>query len=119
MPEIALHTRLRAGAEPEYERLHAHIPDELAAALRAVGVRDWRIWRDGQDLFHLVDVADYRAMRDALREHPANVAWQATVGPLHEVADDYSGTDGGVPRLWSLAEQLTRRSDDSGGADTR
>src|SRR5437764_9796756 len=84
VPEIALHTRLRAGAEAEYERLHARIPEDLLPALRAAGVRDWRIWRDGQDLFHLVDVEDYRTMRDALRDHPANLAWQAEVGPLHE-----------------------------------
>jgi L-rhamnose mutarotase len=62
-------------------------------ALRAAGVHDWRIWRDGQDLFHLVTVEDYKAMRHALAEHPANVAWQATVGPLH---------DEGIRFVWGL-----------------
>jgi L-rhamnose mutarotase len=108
MPEIALHTRLRADSIEEYERVHQRISDELVAALREAGVRNWRIWRDGQDLFHLVDVADYQAMREALREHPVNVAWQATVAPLHEVADDYSGGDDGIGLLWSLADQLAR-----------
>jgi L-rhamnose mutarotase len=107
MPEIALHTRLRAGHEGEYECLHERVPADLMPALRAAGVRDWRIWRDGQDLFHLVDVDDYQAMRAALRDHPANVAWQARVGPLHDVPDDYSGDDDGLRRLWSFAEQLT------------
>jgi L-rhamnose mutarotase len=110
VPEIALHTRLRAGAEADYERLHAAIPADLVTALHAAGVRDWRIWRDGTDLFHLVDVEDYHAMRKFLREHPANVAWQAEVGPLHDVPDDYSGADDGVRLLWSLIDQCAQQS---------
>jgi L-rhamnose mutarotase len=108
VPEIALHTRLRPGAEPDYERLHATVPADLVAALRGAGVRDWRIWRDGTHLFHLVDVDDYHAMRGHLRGHPANVTWQAQVGPLHDVPDDYSGADDGVRLLWSFAEQISR-----------
>jgi L-rhamnose mutarotase len=106
MPEIALHTRLHADQVAEYERVHAAVPADLMAALRSAGVRDWRIWRDGTDLFHLVDVIDYHAMRDYLREHPANVAWQARVGPLHATPDDYSGGDDGIRLLWSFAGQL-------------
>lgn len=106
MPEIALHTRLRPDRVADYERLHATVPADLAAALRSAGVRDWRIWRDGTDLFHLVDVVDYRTMRDYLRDHPANVTWQGQVGPLHDVPDDYSGADDGIRLLWSFAEQL-------------
>lgn len=102
MQRIALHTRLAAGKEAEYEATHAHIPPELDVALRAAGVHTWRIWRSGRDLFHMVEVDDYRAMRHALREHPANMAWQARMGPLLEVADDYSGGDDGLPMVWEL-----------------
>lgn len=110
MPEIALHTELRSGAELDYESVHETIPAGVAAALAENGVRDWRIWRDGTHLFHLIDVEDYHAMRHALRDHPANVRWQATVGPLHAKPDDYSGEDDGIPLLWSLAEQLGRKA---------
>ena len=106
MAEIALHTRLRAGSEADYERLHARIPAAMVAALRGAGVRDWRIWRDGQDLFHLVDVADYDVMREVLRTHPANVAWQAQVGEVLEVADDLSGKDERLGLLWTLLNQI-------------
>ncbi|GII20943.1 L-rhamnose mutarotase [Planosporangium mesophilum] len=105
MRTIALHTRLKPGCESEYERIHQVIPADLDAALRSAGVREWRIWRDGQDLFHLVTVEDYRAMRRYLAEHPANVAWQATVGPLHDVPDDYSGEDEGIRLVWELPQQ--------------
>lgn len=105
--ERALHTRLREGAGEAYDALHARVPEDLAAALREAGVRDWRIWRDGLDVFHLVDVEDYTYMRDHLREHPANLAWQAQVTPLQDVPDDYSGGDDGLPFVWSLASQLS------------
>src|SRR5204863_9322394 len=103
--ERALHTRLKAGAEDAYDELHARVPDDLAVALRDAGVRDWRIWRDGLDVFHLVDVEDYVAMRACLRDHPANVAWQARVTPLQSLPDDYSGEDDGLASVWSLAAQ--------------
>jgi L-rhamnose mutarotase len=104
--ERALHTRLKEGAAEAYDLLHARVPDDLAAALREAGVRDWRIWRAGLDVFHLVDVEDYAAMRAHLRDHPANLAWQARVTPLQSLPDDYSGDDDGLPRVWSLSGQL-------------
>jgi L-rhamnose mutarotase len=104
MEEIALHTWLMPGREAEYDAVHAVIPPELDAALRKAGVRSWRIWRDGRDLFHLVVVEDYKAMREALRDHPVNVAWQARMAELLEVEDDYSGTDSGVPLVWQLPD---------------
>jgi L-rhamnose mutarotase len=113
MPQIALHTVLRPGCEQDYRDIHASIPADVASALTAHGVREWRIWVHGRHVFHLVDVDDYRAMRHGLRDHPANVAWQALVGPLHEVADDYSGGDDGVPLLWSLSDQLASMEGDS------
>ena len=110
MAEIALHTRLRAGSEADYERMHARIPGEMVAALREAGVRDWRIWRDGQDLFHLVDVADYDVMRETLRTHPANVEWQARVAEVLEVADDLSGKDDSLTLLWTLCTQIAEEA---------
>jgi L-rhamnose mutarotase len=102
MQRIALHTRLKAGKEEEYEKVHAVIPEDLDAALREAGVHAWRIWRDGQDLFHVVEVEDYQRMRDLLRDHPANVPWQARMAELLAVEDDYSGNDMGIPLVWEL-----------------
>ncbi|WP_336697204.1 L-rhamnose mutarotase [Curtobacterium sp. USHLN213] len=106
MQRILTRTRLRAGSEAAYERVHTSVPPALAARLRAAGVQDWTIWRDGQDLVHLVEVEDYRAMRKALADDPVNAEWQAVVNPLLEAADDYSGGDDGIPRVWSLADQV-------------
>jgi L-rhamnose mutarotase len=103
MPEtIALHTRLKPGAEEAYAQAHAAIPAELVDALKAAGVHNWRIWRSGQELFHLVEVDDYAAMRHGLAGHPVNVAWQARMAELLEIEDDYSGSDSGIPLVWEL-----------------
>ena len=102
MERIALHTVLKEGKEATYDRVHARIPDDLDPALRAAGVHTWEIWRDGRHLFHLVECEDYQAMRAALRVHPANVAWQARMAELLEVADDYSGGDTGLAQVWQL-----------------
>jgi len=99
---VALHTRLREGREADYDRIHASIPLELDGALREAGVHTWRIWRSGRELFHLVEVDDYRAMRAYLAEHPANVPWQAQMAELLEVEDDYSGAEPDVRLVWEL-----------------
>jgi L-rhamnose mutarotase len=102
MQRIALHTRLKPGKEEEYEKVHAVIPADLDAALREAGVHAWRIWRDGQDLFHVVEVEDYQYMRAFLRDHPANLPWQDRMAELLAVEDDYSGNDMGIPLVWEL-----------------
>lgn len=102
METVALHTRLKAGREADYEAVHAVIPDELDEALRAAGVHSWRIWRSGRDLFHLVEVEDYAHMRAFLAEHPANVPWQARMAELLEMPDDYSGSEPDVKLVWAL-----------------
>jgi L-rhamnose mutarotase len=106
MQRILSRTRLRPGQEQAYDTVHASIPPALATRLREAGVHDWTIWRDGQDLVHLIEVDDYRAMRRALASDPVNAAWQDVVNPLLEADDDYSGNDDGVPLVWTLARQL-------------
>lgn len=102
MERIALHTRIVEGREADYDREHARIPDALDASLRAAGVHAWRIWRDGRDIFHLVEVEDYAAMRHQLATDPANQRWQEHINQFLEVVDDYSGEDTGIRPVWSL-----------------
>jgi L-rhamnose mutarotase len=97
---------LRAGQESAYEEAHAAIPPALVERLRAAGVANWSIWRDGQDLVHLIEVEDYRAMRRSLADDPVNAAWQDVINPLLEADDDYSGDDDGIPLVWTLEGQV-------------
>lgn len=102
MQTIALHTRIAEGSEADYVREHRQIPADLDPALRRAGVRSWRIWRDGRELFHLIEVEDYRAMRQQLAADPANLRWQEHINQFLEVADSYAGEDEGIEHVWSL-----------------
>jgi L-rhamnose mutarotase len=100
---VALHTRLKPGAEAAYEQAHRQVPAELVAAIRHAGVHAWTIWRSGLDLFHVIDCDDYRGMLAQLEHLAVNVAWQARMAELLEVVHDYSGE--GSPELpvaWEL-----------------
>ena len=99
---IALHTRLKPGAEDEYEAAHREVPAELTAAIRAAGATDWTIWRSGVDLFHVIDCESYDLLLGRLADLPVNIAWQARMGGYSAVPHDYSDGDAGLPVVWEL-----------------
>ena len=99
---IALHTRLKPGAEADYEAAHREVPPELVAAIRAAGAREWTIWRSGTDLFHVIDCTDYAALLAELADLPVNIAWQARMAEMLDVVHDYSAPDQGLPVAWHL-----------------
>ncbi|MWA03575.1 L-rhamnose mutarotase [Actinomadura sp. LD22] len=103
---IALHSVLREGQEAAYEREHAAVPDDLLAALRRAGVRDWTIWRSGRHLFHLVDADDFARALEILADDPADQAWQrhmaAFVDRFEPGDDDRTGA---LAKVWNLREQ--------------
>ncbi|MFF2410730.1 L-rhamnose mutarotase [Streptomyces sp. NPDC058092] len=101
---IALHTKVRADRIEEYEAAHGEVPAELTTAIRAAGATSWTIWRSGTDLFHVIDCEDYAALLAELEKLPVNVAWQARMAELLDVAHDYSsdGAEAGLPIAWEL-----------------
>jgi L-rhamnose mutarotase len=102
--KIALHTRVKADRIDDYEAAHREVPEELAAAIKAGGVREWTIWRSGTELFHLLDCDDYAALLASLERLPVNIAWQARMAELLDVVHDYSaaGSAAGLPVVWEL-----------------
>jgi L-rhamnose mutarotase len=100
---VGLHTRLKAGAEAEYDALHEAVWPQVVDAIRASGVTMWRIYRDGLDLFHYIECEDYGRAIAELAGREANRRWQATLAPLMEVAHDYSGEAAGrLPLVFEL-----------------
>lgn len=101
---IALHTKVRADRIAEYEAAHREVPPELTRAIRAAGAGSWTIWRSGTDLFHLIECDDYPRLLAELEQLPVNVAWQAKMAELLDVAHDYStdGAEAGLPVAWEL-----------------
>jgi len=104
---VALHTRVKAGREEEYDAAHRAVPAELVAAIRAAGAREWTIWRSGQDLFHVIECEDYARLLAELEHLPVNVAWQERMATMQEVTHDYSnaGSDAGLPVVWDLTTE--------------
>ena len=102
MDVVALHTRLKPGAEAGYEAAHREVPPELVQAIKAAGAHRWRIWRSGLELFHLVECDDYARLLAELEDLPVNVAWQARMGELLDVVHDYGEPAAGLPLVWEL-----------------
>jgi L-rhamnose mutarotase len=90
---VALHTRLKADGIAGYEQAHADIPPAIPALLRAGGCTSWTIWRNGVDLFHLVECDDWEALNAFLADKEEDQAWQARVGAFR----DFSLVGGDVP----------------------
>lgn len=74
------------------------------------GVVNWRIWRSGRELFHLIEVEDYQRMRIELAENEHNLRWQEQINQYLEVADSYSGQDQGLSRVWEFESDYGRTS---------
>lgn len=100
MQRLALRTRLKAGCEELYDSEHAAIPAELEEAMREHGVHSWRIWRDGLDLFHFVEVDDYAALQEALKDNAADQAWQAKMNRLLD--GDFDKDSRGLKLVWEM-----------------
>ncbi|MFI6597872.1 L-rhamnose mutarotase [Nonomuraea sp. NPDC050536] len=100
MERLAIHTRLKPGMEDTYDSEHATIPAELEAAMREHGVRSWRIFRDGLDLFHFVEVDDYAVLQEALRDHPADQAWQKQMNRLLD--GEFDKDSSGLKLVWEM-----------------
>jgi len=101
---VALHSILRAGREQDYDAAHARIPDDLVAAHRRVGIHDWRIWRSGRNLFHLVECDDFETAIRALEHDPANEHWQSIIG---DYIDHFELPHGRMelPLVWRMSDQ--------------
>ncbi|CAM4155973.1 L-rhamnose mutarotase [Nocardia ninae] len=101
---IALHTKLKPGAEAAYEAAHRAVPAELVAAIKDAGATSWTIWRSGTDLFHVIDCAAYDLLLSQLAELPVNVALQLQINEYLEGTHDYSATGAAatLPVVWEL-----------------
>jgi L-rhamnose mutarotase len=89
--KVGLHTRLKPGMEERYEAAHRAVWPEILEGIRNAGVSSWLIFRDGLDLFHLIDCEDYdRAVREFAAD-PVNQRWQAEMAPMMAAAHDLSG----------------------------
>ena len=86
--KVGLHTRLKPGSEERYEEYHRNVWPEVLAANRRVGVTKYVIFRDGLDLFHYIECADF----DRAIAEPGRRPGQPEVAG-RDGADDGGGHD--------------------------
>lgn len=84
MQRRAFQLRIRAGKEAEYDEAHRHVWPELLDELRRFGVRDYSVFRRGQELFLVLRVPDWDALTEQLAASEVNLRWQETMAPLFE-----------------------------------
>jgi len=84
MQRIAFQLRIRAGKEEAYDEAHRHVWPELLAELSAVGVREYSIFRRGQELVLYMLVPEFNAFLEHMAESEVDRRWQETMAPLFE-----------------------------------
>jgi L-rhamnose mutarotase len=98
---VGWRTRILPGFEDEYTRIHARIPDAVATALRSAGVVDWRIWRDGRTLFHVIETThgrDEMGRRMALLG-PIDPEWDALIATMLDSSEEAGAL---LPLVWGM-----------------
>ena len=104
MQRLAFIIRLLPGADPvEYKRRHDEIWPEMLAALRAAGMHNYSIFRDGSTLFAYLEVENLEQMRAALADDPVNARWQAYMRDMieHDV-DPETGSLRLLPEMFHM-----------------
>ena len=97
---VAIHTRLSPDGIEGYQRAHDEILAEIPELLRAGGCTSWTIWRNGVDLFHLVECEDWEALQTFMADKEADKAWQARVGAFRDFS--LIGGDQPMPIVFEL-----------------
>lgn len=101
MELIGYRTRLQPGQLERYTATHARIPEVVAEALRRAGVIEWRIWSDGETLFHTIATTRGReAMGAAMAAlGPLDPSWDALIATM---VDDSPGSSAVLPLVWRM-----------------
>jgi L-rhamnose mutarotase len=68
----------------EYVRAHANVWPEMLDALRAAGIRNYSIFRRGNDVFGYFEADDVDAALAYMEAQEVNARWQDTMAELLE-----------------------------------
>jgi L-rhamnose mutarotase len=88
MQRVAFQLRIRTDKLEEYDRVHQNVWPELLAELDSFGVREYSIFRRGQQLFLYMRVPDFESLLVRLEQSEINQRWQDAMAPLFEAVPD-------------------------------
>lgn len=100
--EVALHTRIKPGAEERYDEYHRNVWPDVLEEIRRAGITRYLIFRDGVDLFHFIECDDYDRAIAQIAQDPTSVRWEAEIATMMTVTHDFSGA--GSDRMKKIFE---------------
>jgi len=89
-------TRTRPGLGERYATFHRTIPEVLDDELHRAGVESWRIWRDGDVLFHVVKTS--KTWNDFIQSVQATEVLDAQW--KKQLDDILDGSEVHLPLVW-------------------
>src|SRR5437870_12063138 len=76
--------RVKADKVDEYVRAHRHVWPELLEALRAAGIRNYTIFRAGNEMFGYFETDDLERAERYLAAQEVSARWQDAMADLLE-----------------------------------
>jgi len=76
--------RVRPDKVEEYVEAHRNVWPELLAALREAGIRNYTIFRSGNEMFGYFEADDLEAAAASLAAQEVNARWQDAMAELLE-----------------------------------
>ncbi|MBA3841495.1 MAG: L-rhamnose mutarotase [Actinobacteria bacterium] len=76
--------RVRPDKIDEYVKAHEDVWPELLAALRQAGIRNYSIFRNGNDVFGYFEADNLEAAAAHMKAQDVNARWQDTMANLLE-----------------------------------
>ncbi len=76
--------RVKPDRVDEYVQAHAHVWDEMREALRAAGIRNYTIFRSGNEMFGYFEADDMAAVEAYLAGQEVSARWQDAMADLLE-----------------------------------
>jgi L-rhamnose mutarotase len=84
MQRVAFQLRVKACEIARYDEAHRAVWPEMLDELTRLGVREYSIFRRGQDLFLTMRVPDFARLLEHLAASDVNRRWQQAMAPLFE-----------------------------------
>jgi L-rhamnose mutarotase len=76
--------RVRPDKIDEYVRAHRNVWPEMLEALRGAGIRNYTIFRNGNEMFGYFESDDLEAAAASMEAQDVNARWQDTMAGLLE-----------------------------------
>ena len=76
--------RVKPDRVDEYVRAHAHVWEEMREALTAAGIRNYTIFRSGNEMFGYFEADDMAAVEEYLAGQEVSARWQDAMADLLE-----------------------------------